>query len=79
MQMDKASIIGDAVLYVEEMQMQAKKLKAEISDLEAPLDGPRKLHTISKQNNNNNNRSLQTSNPNHSYCNNITQVCLLHN
>ncbi|KAJ4977949.1 hypothetical protein NE237_008729 [Protea cynaroides] len=28
--MDKASIVGDVVLYVQEMQMKAKKLKAEI-------------------------------------------------
>lgn len=33
--MDKASIVGDAVLYVQEMQMKAKKLKAEIAALEA--------------------------------------------
>ncbi|OMO84383.1 Cation/H+ exchanger [Corchorus capsularis] len=37
--MDKASIIGDAVLYVQDLQMQAKKLKAEISGLEASLAG----------------------------------------
>lgn len=39
MQMDKASIVGDAVLYIEDMQMQANKLKAEIADLEASLSG----------------------------------------
>lgn len=38
-QMDKASIIGDAVQYVQELQMQAKKLKTEISGLEASLAG----------------------------------------
>lgn len=37
--MDKASIVGDAVLYVQELQMQAKKLKAEIAGLEASLVG----------------------------------------
>ncbi|MBA0690788.1 hypothetical protein Goari_008446 [Gossypium aridum] len=37
--MDKASIIGDAVLYVQDLQMQAKKLKAEIAGLEATLAG----------------------------------------
>ncbi|XVE59437.1 hypothetical protein DITRI_Ditri05aG0046600 [Diplodiscus trichospermus] len=37
--MDKASIIGDAVLYVQDLQMQAKKLKAEIAGLEASLAG----------------------------------------
>ncbi|KAG9143988.1 hypothetical protein Leryth_013880 [Lithospermum erythrorhizon] len=35
--MDKASIIGDAVAYVEDLQMQARKLKAEISELESSL------------------------------------------
>ncbi|GAB2275138.1 hypothetical protein Dimus_009900 [Dionaea muscipula] len=33
--MDKASIVGDAVLYVQEMQMQAKKLREEIAHLES--------------------------------------------
>ncbi|XVF69026.1 hypothetical protein PTKIN_Ptkin11bG0048100 [Pterospermum kingtungense] len=37
--MDKASIIGDAVLYVQDLQLQAKKLKAEIAGLEASLAG----------------------------------------
>lgn len=37
MQMDKASIVGDAVLYVQELQKQAKKLKAEIAGLESSL------------------------------------------
>lgn len=37
-QMDKASIIGDAVLYVQDLQAQAKKLKAEIAGLEASLN-----------------------------------------
>ncbi|KAJ4725009.1 transcription factor FER-LIKE IRON DEFICIENCY-INDUCED TRANSCRIPTION FACTOR [Melia azedarach] len=37
--MDKASIVGDAVLYVQELQMKAKKLKAEIAGLEASLAG----------------------------------------
>ncbi|KAK1588151.1 hypothetical protein Q3G72_020279 [Acer saccharum] len=35
--MDKASIVGDAVLYVQELQRQAKKLKTEICGLEASL------------------------------------------
>ncbi|KAL3518446.1 hypothetical protein ACH5RR_021035 [Cinchona calisaya] len=38
--MDKASIVGDAVLYVQELQMKANKLKAEIADLELSLDRP---------------------------------------
>ncbi|XP_050227967.1 transcription factor FER-LIKE IRON DEFICIENCY-INDUCED TRANSCRIPTION FACTOR [Mercurialis annua] len=33
--MDKASIIGDAISYVQDLQMQAKKLKTEISGLES--------------------------------------------
>ncbi|XP_021277878.1 transcription factor FER-LIKE IRON DEFICIENCY-INDUCED TRANSCRIPTION FACTOR [Herrania umbratica] len=37
--MDKASIIGDAVRYVQDLQMQATKLKAEIAGLEASLTG----------------------------------------
>ncbi|KAK8476995.1 hypothetical protein V6N13_145231 [Hibiscus sabdariffa] len=37
--MDKASIIGDAVLYVQDLQKQAKKLKAEIAGLETTLGG----------------------------------------
>ncbi|XWS28671.1 hypothetical protein CRYUN_Cryun25bG0091100 [Craigia yunnanensis] len=37
--MDKASIIGDAVLYVQDLQIQAKKLKGEIAGLEASLAG----------------------------------------
>ncbi|KAL1345506.1 hypothetical protein AAHE18_08G122100 [Arachis hypogaea] len=35
--MDKASIIGDALSYVHELQAQAKKLKAEVAGLEASL------------------------------------------
>ncbi|XP_033130881.1 transcription factor FER-LIKE IRON DEFICIENCY-INDUCED TRANSCRIPTION FACTOR isoform X1 [Brassica rapa] len=35
--MDKASIVGDAVAYVQELQSQAKKLKADIAGLEASL------------------------------------------
>lgn len=42
--MDKASIVGDAVFYVQDLQMQAKKLKSEIADLEDSLAGPEKYH-----------------------------------
>ncbi|KAM7279877.1 hypothetical protein ACFE04_007011 [Oxalis oulophora] len=35
--MDKASIVGDAVLYVQELQMKGNKLKTEIASLEASL------------------------------------------
>lgn len=37
--MDKASIIGDAVSYVQDLQVQAQKLKTEIAGLEASLGG----------------------------------------
>ena len=37
--MDKASIIGDAILYVQDLKMQAKKLNAEIAGFEASLAG----------------------------------------
>ncbi|XP_077242888.1 FER-like regulator of iron uptake [Tasmannia lanceolata] len=37
--MDKASIIGDAVLYVQDLQKQAKKFRAEIAGLESSLRG----------------------------------------
>nr|WCO08300.1 hypothetical protein [Suaeda aralocaspica] len=35
--MDKASIVGDAVLYVQDMQMQSKTLKSQIEELESSL------------------------------------------
>lgn len=38
-QMDKASIVGDALHYVQDLQMQAKKLKYEIADLEGSVVG----------------------------------------
>lgn len=37
MQMDKSSIVGDAALYVQDLQMQAKRLKAEVLSLESSL------------------------------------------
>ncbi|KAK6936110.1 Myc-type, basic helix-loop-helix (bHLH) domain [Dillenia turbinata] len=37
--MDKASIIGDAVRYIQELQMQIKKLRGEIMGLESSLQG----------------------------------------
>lgn len=37
LQMDKASIVGDAVLYVQQLQMKAKKLKSEIAGLESSM------------------------------------------
>ncbi|KAK9153869.1 hypothetical protein Sjap_001349 [Stephania japonica] len=55
--MDKASIIGDAVLYVQQLQVQARNLKAEIAGLESSLkrgaarfqgggENPKKLHVL---------------------------------
>ncbi|KAL0460133.1 UNVERIFIED_CONTAM: Transcription factor FER-LIKE IRON DEFICIENCY-INDUCED TRANSCRIPTION FACTOR [Sesamum latifolium] len=38
--MDKASIVGDAVLYVRDLQMQVRKLKSEISGLAGSGAGP---------------------------------------
>nr|WID94124.1 FIT [Citrus junos] len=40
--MDKASIIGDAVSYLQELQMQVRKLKAEIASLEYSMAGSEK-------------------------------------
>ncbi|KAL8115597.1 hypothetical protein AgCh_022192 [Apium graveolens] len=51
--MDKASIVGDAALYVQELQMQAKKLKAEVASLESSLtemDKQRGLHDTAHKN-----------------------------
>ncbi|KAL8139938.1 hypothetical protein V2J09_005959 [Rumex salicifolius] len=47
--MDKASIVGDAVLYVQQLQTQAKQLKAEISDLQSLKDQtghPNAIHHV---------------------------------
>ncbi|PIA43625.1 hypothetical protein AQUCO_01900196v1 [Aquilegia coerulea] len=44
--MDKASIVGDAVSYVQELQMQAKKIKAEIAVLEESLTGAGKIQGL---------------------------------
>ncbi|KAG8371255.1 hypothetical protein BUALT_Bualt13G0068600 [Buddleja alternifolia] len=48
--MDKASIVGDAVLYVQDLQMQAKKLKSEIAGLESSLAGGNKYQGRTTQN-----------------------------
>ncbi|KAH7561123.1 hypothetical protein JRO89_XS10G0177100 [Xanthoceras sorbifolium] len=47
--MDKASIVGDAVLYVQNLQTKAKKLKAEIASLEASLAANSERHQESTQ------------------------------
>lgn len=39
MQMDKASLIGDATAYMQELQKKATKLSEEISQLERRLQG----------------------------------------
>ncbi|KAK2988544.1 hypothetical protein RJ640_022495 [Escallonia rubra] len=50
--MDKASIVGDAALYVQELQMQAKKLRGEIAALESTLtDGADSCQGSSFKNN----------------------------
>ncbi|KAJ7947886.1 FER-like iron deficiency-induced transcription factor [Quillaja saponaria] len=51
--MDKASIVGDAVLYVKDLQAQAKKLKAEIAGLEASVLGSEKYPRITRKSNEN--------------------------
>lgn len=58
--MDKASIIGDAVLYVQELQMQANKLKADIASLESSLIG-----SDGYQGSNRNPKNLQNTSNNH--------------
>ncbi|KAK9042115.1 hypothetical protein V6N11_017194 [Hibiscus sabdariffa] len=40
--MDKASIIGDDVLFVQDLQMKAKKLEGEIAGLEASVAGSKR-------------------------------------
>ncbi|KAM7528008.1 hypothetical protein LguiB_031418 [Lonicera macranthoides] len=57
--MDKASIVGDAALYVQDLQMQAKNLRAEIAALESSLTGTHnKLQGPSTYDNNSNNIQL---------------------
>lgn len=74
LQMDKASIVGDAVLYVQELQMKAKKLKAEIAGLEASLAGSKRYdqgptHESPKK--------TQVQQGNHLICKKIIQVYLV--
>lgn len=70
-QMDKASIVGDAVLYVQELQTQAKKLKAEIASLEASwaVTGLKR-----HQAQNETTKRIQAANSNHPVCRTILQV-----
>lgn len=67
--MDKASIIGDAVSYMQELQSQAKKLKAEVSGLEASLVAS-KSHQGSIENHN----KIQFNDNTSSICKKIVQV-----
>jgi hypothetical protein len=64
--MDKASIIGDAVSYVHDLQAQSRKLKAEVSGLEASL-----LVSENYQGSIKNTIKAQ----NHPICKKIIQVC----
>ncbi|EOY33688.1 Basic helix-loop-helix protein BHLH20, putative [Theobroma cacao] len=67
--MDKASIIGDAVRYVQDLQMQAKKLKAEIAGLEASLAGSERYQEpIDKP------VKIQVARNSHPMCKKITQM-----
>ncbi|KAK7312608.1 hypothetical protein VNO77_36586 [Canavalia gladiata] len=59
--MDKASIIGDAVSYVHELQAQAKKLKAEVAGLETSI-----LMSKNYQGSNENPIKVQFTNNSHS-------------
>ncbi|WVZ01315.1 hypothetical protein V8G54_027384 [Vigna mungo] len=67
--MDKASIIGDAVAYVHELQAQARKLKAEVAGLEASL-----LVRENYQGSINNPKNVQAARNSHPVCKKIMQV-----
>ncbi|KAL5565822.1 hypothetical protein UlMin_028986 [Ulmus minor] len=67
--MDKASIVGDAVLYVQDLQMQAKKLKSEIAGLEASLAEAERF-----QGSNENTKKTRASRTNHSIPKTIVQL-----
>ncbi|KAF5931038.1 hypothetical protein HYC85_031911 [Camellia sinensis] len=68
--MDKASIVGDAVEYLQELQMQARKLRAEIAGLESSLtEGDRHRKGIVE-----NRKNIQFISPNHTICKHIMQM-----
>ncbi|KAI7984669.1 Transcription factor FER-LIKE IRON DEFICIENCY-INDUCED TRANSCRIPTION FACTOR [Camellia lanceoleosa] len=68
--MDKASIVGDAVEYLQELQMQARKLRAEIAGHESSLtEGDKHQQGIVE-----NRKNIQFICPNHPICKNIMQV-----
>ncbi|KAL9322730.1 hypothetical protein ACSQ67_010783 [Phaseolus vulgaris] len=70
--MDKASIIGDAVAYVHDLQAQARKLKAEVAGLEASL-----LVSENYQGSINNPKNVQAARNTHPICKKIMQVEML--
>ncbi|KAG5052027.1 hypothetical protein JHK87_004225 [Glycine soja] len=69
--MDKASIIGDAVSYVHDLQAQARKLKADVAGFEASL-----LVSENYQGSINNPKNVQVMarNISHPNCKKIMQV-----
>lgn len=70
--MDKASIVGDAVLYVQDLQVQAKRLKAEIAGLEASLAGTDRYQGSSETP-----KKIQMVQNNHPISKKIMQVSLM--
>lgn len=67
--MDKASIIGDAVSYVHDLQAQSRKLQGEVSGLEASLS-----MSENHQGSINNTMNVIQSHP---ICKKIIQVCFI--
>lgn len=67
--MDKASIIGDAVSYVHDLQAHARKLKAEVAGLEASL-----IVSENYQGSLNNPKNVQVTRNCHPICKKIMQV-----
>ncbi|GMP88775.1 hypothetical protein CsSME_00040632 [Camellia sinensis var. sinensis] len=71
--MDKASIVGDAVEYLQELQIQARKLRAEIAGLESSLtEGDRHQQGIVE-----NRKNIQFISPNHTICKHIMQMDMI--
>lgn len=68
--MDKASIVGDALLYLQDLQTQAKKLRSEIAGLESSL-GEREKNQRGMVGNQ---KNTQFTNTNHPISKNIFQV-----
>ncbi|KAI3417283.1 uncharacterized protein J3R85_014553 [Psidium guajava] len=69
--MDKASIVGDAVLYLQELQAQAKQLKSEVASLEASWAGTG-LKRYQAQNETT--KRIQAANTSHPACRKILQM-----